>query len=215
MITRLKVCCISSIEEAQIATQMGVHALGLVGEMPSGPGVITDDAIQRIAQIVPPGVASFLLTSRTAAQDIISHQKLTGTNTLQLVDALTEGTHTEIKQALPGIKIVQVIHVLGEHTIDEALAAAETADALLLDSGNPNQTVKVLGGTGKTHNWKVSRQIVAQSRVPVFLAGGIRSHNVRQAIEEVQPYGIDVCTGVRTEGKLDPVKLEAMLQAMA
>ncbi|MEL6625054.1 MAG: phosphoribosylanthranilate isomerase [Bacteroidota bacterium] len=214
MITRLKVCCISSVEEAQLAIQMGVHALGLVGEMPSGPGVISDATIQQIAQTVPPGVSSFLLTSDTTATGIIDHQKRTGANTLQLVDALTEGTHTQIKEALPGIKVVQVVHVLDEQSVDEALAAAETADALLLDSGNPNQAVKVLGGTGKTHNWNVSRQIVEQTHVPVFLAGGIRAHNVRQAIDEVQPYGIDLCTGVRTEDTLDPVKLEAVLKAM-
>lgn len=214
MPVRVKICCISSLKEAQLAIRQGAAALGLVGEMPSGPGVISDDLISEIARSVPPPVASFLLTSRTRAADIIAHQQAVKTNTLQLVDALETGTHAQIREALPGIRVVQVIHVRDESSVTEALQVAESADALLLDSGNPNLQVKELGGTGRTHNWDLSKQIVSQSPIPVFLAGGLGPHNVREAIETVQPFGVDICSGVRTNGKLDPLKLEQLFAAI-
>jgi phosphoribosylanthranilate isomerase len=206
---RIKICCISSIEEAKMAIQYGAAALGLVGNMPSGPGVISDELIHTIAKTVPPPIGTFLLTSETSADGIIAHYQKVFTNTIQIVDALEAGTYDQIKKALPGIKLVQVIHVLNERSIDEALAISEQADALLLDSGNPNLQVKVLGGTGRVHDWLLSRKIVAQSKVPVFLAGGLHAGNVKEALDKVQPFGLDLCSSVRTDKKLDPVKLEA------
>lgn len=214
MTPRIKICCISSEEEAKMAISAGASALGLVGPMPSGPGVITDDLIHRIARIVPPPVSTFLLTSETRAVDIIAHHGRTLTSTIQLVDALQDRDYATIRAALPAVKLVQVIHVVDDASIDEALHAAGQADALLLDSGNPKLAVKVLGGTGKVHNWELSRRIVEQSRVPVFLAGGLHAGNLRQALEAVQPFGVDLCSGVRTNGKLDPAKLEAFFRAI-
>lgn len=210
---RIKICCISSIDEAKLAVAHGASALGLVGPMPSGPGVITDELIFEIAKTVPPPIATFLLTSETKVEDIIAHHAKVLTNTIQIVDALSDGSYIQIKKALPSVKLVQVIHVIDEASVDEAVRISEEADALLLDSGNPNLTVKVLGGTGTTHNWKLSRKIVEQSKAPVFLAGGLNAENVQQAIEEVQPFGLDLCSSVRTNKKLDEQKLEAFFRA--
>lgn len=210
---RIKICCISSIEEAKLAVSYGASALGLVGSMPSGPGVITDELIFEIVKTVPPPIGTFLLTSETKVDAIITHHQKVLTNTIQIVDALSEGTYQQIKTALPAVKLVQVIHVIDESSIDEALQISDQVDALLLDSGNPKLAVKILGGTGNTHNWKLSRKIVEQSKVPVFLAGGLKPENVQQAIEEVQPFGLDLCSSVRTDKKLDPYKLEAFFKA--
>ncbi|MEO7530973.1 MAG: phosphoribosylanthranilate isomerase [Sediminibacterium sp.] len=210
---RVKICCISSAEEANMAIEYGASAIGLVGNMPSGPGVISDELIFTIAQQVPPPIGTFLLTSEVSAKSIINHHQKVFTNTIQIVDALQEGNYAEIKKALPSIKLVQVIHVLDESSIDEALEISEQVDALLLDSGNPNLAVKVLGGTGRIHNWQLSKKIVSQSRVPVFLAGGLNPVNVKEAIDIVQPFGLDLCSSVRTDGKLDPQKLEAFFKA--
>lgn len=207
MIPRVKICCISTIEEARIAIEAGASAVGLVGQMPSGPGVISDELIYRIAKSVPPPIGTFLLTSETSVNEIIRHHQRTLTNTIQLVDTLTIGTYSELRNALPGIKLVQVIHVIDERSINEAIEISGLADAILLDSGNPNLQVKELGGTGRTHNWKLSRKIRESIRIPVFLAGGLKCENIRQAIEEVQPFGIDLCSGVRTNGILDQEKL--------
>ncbi|MDP1844636.1 MAG: phosphoribosylanthranilate isomerase [Sediminibacterium sp.] len=208
MITRVKICCISSADEAAMAVQYGASALGLVANMPSGPGVISDDSIRNIASTVPPGIATFMLTSETSAEEIILHHQRTLTNTIQIVDELKKGTYDKIKAALPVIKIVQVIHVIDEKTIDEAIRISYSVDALLLDSGNPNLAVKELGGTGRVHNWQLSKKIVEQSKVPVFLAGGLNAGNVKRAVDEVQPFGLDLCSGVRSNNQLDPQKLE-------
>lgn len=214
MFPKVKICCISSLEEAKMAIEHGASALGLVAKMPSGPGPISDVLIREIAATVPPPIASFLLTSRTDAASIAEHQQATGANTVQIVDALNERAYAALRKALPGISIVQVIHVIDERSLDEALEIAPQVDALLLDSGNPNLAVKELGGTGRVHNWVLSRQIVEQSPKPVFLAGGLKADNVKEAMDKVQPWGLDLCSGVRTDGNLDPVKLEAFFKAV-
>lgn len=212
--TRVKVCCISNLEEARLAIAYGADAIGLVGHMPSGPGVIADDTIQHIAAHTPPPVATFLLTSEREASAIVAHHQRVHTNTIQIVDELAGGTYKQLREALPAVKLVQVVHVQGEASLHEALSIAPQVDALLLDSGQPNAAVKTLGGTGRVHDWRISRRICEQSPVPVFLAGGLQADNVRAAIEAVQPFGIDLCSGVRSGGQLDEAKLEAFFRAV-
>lgn len=207
MITRVKICCISSEDEARMAIEFGASAIGLVGKMPSGPGPISNELIRSIAKTVPPPIATFMLTSETSVKGIIEHYQRTNTNTIQIVDSLSTGTYIQLKEALPGVKIVQVIHVIDDKSVDEALEISGMVDAILLDSGNPKLKVKELGGTGRVHNWKFSRKIREGSKCPVFLAGGLNPGNVRQAIVEVNPFAVDVCSGVRTNGKLDREKL--------
>jgi phosphoribosylanthranilate isomerase len=215
---RLKVCCIASIDEAALAFQAGAHALGLVSAMPSGPGVIDDATVADIAAAVrgfaahPP--RTFLLTARTEAQAIARQHRAAGTTTLQLVDHVPQPELRRLRDELPGIELVQVIHVTGPGSIDQARAAAPWVDALLLDSGNPALAVKELGGTGRTHDWALSRRIREAVSVPVFLAGGLRPANVGEALAAVGPFGLDVCTGVRTDGRLDAAKLLAFAQAL-
>ena len=214
MRTRIKICCISSLLEAKLAIEYGADALGLVGKMPGGPGPIPDWLIAEIVKTIHPPIASFLLTSEQSSEEIIYHIKRVDTNTVQIVDELTTGTYQDIRTALPHVKIVQVIHVTGEESIDEAVRISPSVDALLLDSGNPKAAIKTLGGTGNVHNWDLSREIVKAVDIPVFLAGGLHANNVRQAIETVRPFAVDICSGVRTEGRLDPNKLEAFIKAV-
>ena len=212
--TRIKVCCIASEEEAALAIAMGASAVGLVSRMPSGPGPIPEARIRDIARIVPPGIATFLLTSETTAEPIIAQQRYCGTNTLQLVDEVEPGVHAVLRDALPGIKIVQVIHVRDENAVAEARQVSPQVDALLLDSGNPSLATKELGGTGRAHDWTVSRRIRDAVGVPVYLAGGLNPRNVRKAIAQVQPFGVDLCSGLRTDGHLDGSKLEQFMRAV-
>ena len=99
-------------------------------------------------------------------------------------------------------------------SVEKAVEVSKYVDAILLDSGNPNLSIKELGGTGRTHNWELSRQIVESVDRPVFLAGGLRAENVAAAIRAVRPFGIDVCSGVRTNGKLDAVRVAAFVRAV-
>ena len=211
---RVKICCISSVDEAKMAIDYGASVLGLVGNMPSGPGVIDDELIQTIVKTVPPPIATFLLTSETKEEAIIAHYRKVNSTTIQIVDALENQDYNTIRKALPHVKLVQVIHVIDEKSVEEAVAVSKFVDALLLDSGNPNLEVKELGGTGRTHNWDLSKKIRESINIPLFLAGGINESNVKQAIETVQPFGVDLCSSVRTDGKLDANKLKAFFETV-
>jgi phosphoribosylanthranilate isomerase len=211
---RVKICCISSIEEAKLAVEYGASALGLVGPMPSGPGVIGNELIYQIAKAVPPPISTFLLTSETKPQNIIKHYKRVNTTTIQIVDELERQEYQLLRDELPNVKLVQVIHVIDENSVKEAIEVSKYVDAILLDSGNPNLPIKELGGTGRTHNWELSREIRKAIPIPLFLAGGLNKNNVRQAIETVQPFGLDLCSSVRTEGQLDRQKLKDFFNAI-
>ena len=203
-----------SVAEARLAVSAGASALGLVGRMPSGPGVVDDALIAEIAAVVPPPVATFLLTSETRADAIVDHVRRCRTNTVQLVDRVEVTAHAAIRRALPQVKIVQVLHVADADVVDEARALAGVVDAFLLDSGNPKLAVKELGGTGRVHDWDLSRRVVDAVDRPVFLAGGLRAANVGEAITRVQPFGVDLCSSVRSEGRLDADKLAAFFAAV-
>ena len=211
---RVKICCISSVHEALTAIKHGASALGLVGKMPSGPGVIGDEMIYEIAKVVPPPISTFLLTSETKATDIIEHYKKVCTSTIQIVDELEGREYQLLRKELRNVKLVQVIHVVDEKSVREAIEISEFVDAILLDSGNPSLAVKELGGTGRIHDWKLSRQIKDSINIPLFLAGGLNKDNVKEAIDVVQPFGLDLCSSVRTNRRLDEEKLEAFFQVI-
>ena len=206
---RIKVCCIASVAEAWMAIDQGASAIGLVSAMPSGPGPIEEDLIAEIAKIVPPGVASFLLTCKQDVESIIDQQRRLRVNTIQICDRLVDGSYDELRSALPGVSLVQVIHVTGPESVDEAQMIARHVNAILLDSGNQSLRIKELGGTGRVHDWNLSRKIRESIDIPLFLAGGLTPENVAEAIRTVEPFGVDVCSGLRTEGRLDPLKLNA------
>jgi phosphoribosylanthranilate isomerase len=212
--TRVKICCIASVDEAWTAIRAGASALGLVSQMPSGPGVIAWELIETIANAVPPPIATFLLTCSQDAEEIIDQQRRAGTTTVQICDRLARGTYDDLRRGMPGIGIVQVVHVTGEESVAEAVEVSQHVDAILLDSGNQSLAVKELGGTGRVHDWRLSRRIREASRVPLFLAGGLRAENVADAVRAVEPFGLDLCSGVRTNGALDEGKLRAFFQAL-
>ncbi len=209
---KVKICCIQSIAEAQIAIDNGAFAIGLVSKMPSGPGVISESKIREIAKWVPDNIKTVLLTSLQKADEIIAQHKYCGTDVLQLVDSQEIETYQILKKELPKVEIMQVIHVIDDNSITEAVEISKYVDMLLLDSGNPNLATKELGGTGKTHNWQISLEIVKQVDIPVFLAGGLNPDNIAEAVKTVKPFGVDVCSGVRTDGILSTQKVNSFIQ---
>lgn len=206
---RLKICCISSTQEADLAIRYGAHALGLVAAMPSGPGPIHDDEIRWIASRVPPGVDTFLLTSRTTADDIADHVRYCGCTTVQVVQHIAPAESQKLAALIPSVRRVQVIHVEDEDALTLIDAYQPHIHAFLLDSGRPNNALPEFGGTGRPHDWQISARFVNQAQKPVFLAGGLTPENVREAVTVVAPFGLDLCSGVRTDGQLDEAKLSA------
>lgn len=212
---RWKVCCIASVDEARRAVAAGADAIGLVGPMPSGPGVIDDATIAAIAAATPAPAERWLLTSRTTADGLIDHVRTTGVDTVQIVDdTVSAATRHAVRRALGAVQIVQVVHVVDASSVAVARAAADGADVVLLDSGAPNAAVRELGGTGRVHDWSHSARIVEALDVPVILAGGLGAHNVAEAIRAVRPAGVDMCSSTRTDGRLDARKLAAVAEAL-
>jgi phosphoribosylanthranilate isomerase len=213
--TRVKICCITSAQALALATRYGADAIGLVGPMPSGTGIIGLDRARELAALTPPPVASFLLSCATRPADLLAEAREVAPAVLQIVDAVEPAAYALLRRELPALKLVQVLHVDGEASLEEARALFGLVDALLLDSGAPHAAVRELGGTGRVHDWAVSARIVAEAPVPVLLAGGLTSENVGEAIGTVRPFGVDLCTGLRSEGRLDEAKLAAFMAAVA
>ncbi len=212
---RIKICCIASIAEARAAVAAGADALGLVGAMPSGPGVVDLETARVIAGATPPPTARWLLTSATEAEAIAQEVAAAGVDTVQIVPHIDPAEHERLATLLPAaVRRVQVIHVEGPEALDLIDAYAPHTDAFLLDSGRPSLATPEFGGTGRTHDWSVSAEFVKRAPKPVFLAGGLNAGNVGAAIARVRPYGVDICSGVRTDGRLDEAKLKAFMAAV-
>lgn len=197
-----------------MAIKAGADAVGLVARMPSGPGPIPDAAIAEITAFVPPPVATFLLTSETTAVAISAHIRATNPSTVQIVSHIDPAESEKLAALEPHVRRVQVIHIEGREALDLIPAYAPHIHAFLLDSGRPNAAVAELGGTGRAHDWAVSAAFVQATEKPVFLAGGLSAANAADAIRQVRPYGLDLCSGVRTDGRLDPAKLAAFILAV-
>jgi phosphoribosylanthranilate isomerase len=206
------VCCISSLAEARLAVDCGADALGLVGEMPSGPGVIADELAREIARATPPAVTAFLLSSRSTAEEVVEHARFVGVSTVQIVRHVEPAVHVRIAELAPWLRRVQVLHVEDHAVLALAAKYEPYVDGFLLDSGRPARSE--LGGTGRVHDWALSGRVVAASKRPVFLAGGLEPRNVAEAIRRVAPFGVDVCSGVRSAGQLDPSRLTALVRAL-
>lgn len=211
---RVKICCISSEEEADLAVRYGADALGLVSAMPSGPGIISDELIKRICSKVPPSISTFLLTSHTEADQIIEQNAICGCDVIQLCDRMNVQQLQKLRGVSGGTKLVQVVHITGIEVLDYALDVAPFVDGLLLDTGDPGLPIKILGGTGREHDWNISRLVCRSVTVPVFLAGGLYHENVVKAVDTVRPFGVDVCSRIRTDGRLDESKLAKFLMSL-
>lgn len=208
---RVKICCLASPAEARMAAEAGADLLGLVGPMPSGAGVVSPQTCRNVSRATPAWATPVLLTSSDTAEDILADIAFAEVRAVQLVRHVEPSVHRALKNAFPGLQILQVVHVEGPSALD-LIPRYPEADVFLLDSGCPSAAE--LGGTGRTHDWSVSQAFVTASEAPVFLAGGLHAANVAGAIARVRPFGVDICSGVRTEDRLDPTKLSAFLAAV-
>jgi len=210
--TKVKICCIQSIAEAQIAIDNDAYAIGLVSKMPSGPGVISEEKIREIANWAPNDIKTVLLTSLQNADELVKQIDYCNPNIVQFVDYQDAETYETLQMIFPNLEIMQVVHIVDEDSVLFAKDVSHYVDYLLLDSGNPNLGTKELGGTGRTHNWEISKMIVDYIEVPVFLAGGLNSDNVSEAITKVNPFGVDLCSSLRLDGRLDETKVKKFMK---
>ncbi|MEM9762697.1 MAG: phosphoribosylanthranilate isomerase [Pseudomonadota bacterium] len=205
----IKICCIADGAEARLAAAAGAGWLGLVGPMPSGPGILTLAAAREIAGAAPEGARPILLTASETAAQVERDAAAAGVGAVQVVRHIAPVEAAAL--ASTPLHYVQVIHVEDAGALDLIAPYAGHADAFLLDSGRPSEAV--LGGTGQAHDWSVSRAFVAASPLPVFLAGGLTPENAAEAIARVRPAGLDICSGLRPQGALDHERLTAFVAA--
>lgn len=214
MRTRIKVCGIGSADEARLAVEAGVDALGLNCVGPSSPRHIGDSATAEITKLTPPPVATFLLTVERTADAIAAHVRRTHPTVVQILWGIDPAEAARLAEVEPHVRRVQVVHVESRAALEMIPIYSPYVHAFLLDSGRPNAETPELGGTGRPHDWAISAEFVDASRLPVFLAGGLTPANVVAAIQQVKPFGVDLSSGVRTAGQLDLGKLAAFASSV-
>lgn len=197
-----------------MAIDAGADLVGLVGPMPSGPGPIDLETAATIARGLPPGVGSVLLSHAADLDRLEAELRLVRPAVLQLVDAVEPRVLEALRRHKGGTRLLQVLHVRDATVLDEAQDLSPLVDGFLLDSGRPDAAIKELGGTGRVHDWQFSRRVVETVERPVFLAGGLDPSNIARAIAEVQPFGVDLCSGLRRAGRLDPALLRAVMRGV-
>lgn len=209
---RVKICGNKRVEDALEAIRLGADAIGLlVGQEHVSRDFISPLAAASIAKQLPPFCAIALVTDITGVAEILQLVNFIGVNTLQLHGNSSPEDMKLIKKELPYLKIIKSLHIIDEASIGIGKKYIGVADAILLDSFN--ETKNQIGGTGKTHNWNISRKIVDEYNTPIILAGGLSPDNVAEAIKFVRPYGVDVNTGTKGEnGFKDYKKMEMFIR---
>lgn len=209
---RVKICGIGTTDDLAAAVTAGADAIGLiVGTTHLSEDELDIEQAQRLAAATPVFVSTVLVTHLTEAYRICELADLLGVDAIQAHGNLTPTAARELWQHRRTRRIIRTVHVTGEHSIDAATNAADTADALLVDS----RTESRLGGTGLTHDWTISRRIVERVHpLPVILAGGLDATNVGQAIRTVRPFGVDANSRLKNPtGRKDPLACKSFVAA--
>ena len=196
------------------AIEAGVDAVGFVCAEPASIRTIKKIDAASIAATIPPPINSFVLNSETTASEIAEVVRLVKAHTVQVVSDIGPNESEELARLIPSTHRVQVIHIQSKGDLQLIDRYAPFVHAFLLNSGKSTGDGPISGGTGRVHDWSLSAQFVQQSPLPVFLAGGLSAENVGRAIRTVRPFGVDLCSGARSKGRLDPDKLTAFVQAV-
>lgn len=207
----VKICGIRRLEDALAALAFGADGLGfLVGRKHHSPDFLDESDAAAIVAALPPNTSSVLVTHLADPDDIVTLATAIGVTIIQLHGDTSPAQAAVIKHRLPHIKTYKAIHVIDTESIDTAQQYATVVDAIVLDT--VNLATDQVGGTGQTHDWSLSRQIVEQLPIPVILAGGLTPDNVGEAIRRVRPYGVDVNSGTKgCDGYKDHARLQRFI----
>lgn len=198
--TKVKICGVRTAEDARKCVASGADAVGML--LAPSPRRITVEQARAIVKSLPPFVTPVIVMMPSTADEVIAAVREVNPGAVQLQGDEPPEMLTNIKHALPGIRIIKAVHVGGGDELEKARAYEGVADAILLDTVSPNK-----GGSGLTHDWTVSTEIVSSVKTPVVLAGGLRSENVADAVRAVRPFAVDVSSGVEGEGRVKDVNL--------
>lgn len=192
----VKICANKSIEDAKMCLDAHADVIGiLVGQEHTSNDFVDKYRAKEIADFVNHQCGVSLVTHLTEADKIIELTKFIGNDTIQLHSDISEEEVEKIVKECPGVKLVRLIHVSSDGKVCTDISSMKYADYYLLDSFN--LATNQVGGTGLTHDWKKSREIIESLDKPVFLAGGLTPENVEEAIRTAHPYGVDVNSGCK------------------
>ena len=211
----VKICGIRRHEDALIAAELGVDAIGLlVGQRHNSPDFISVAVAREISRNLPPSVEAVLVTHITEVDEIERLLRQSGITTVQLHSEIAADSVANLRERFPDLKVLKSVHVISADSVADPEAFRKVMDGFVLDT--INVATDQVGGTGKTHDWSISQKIVTRyPEIPIILAGGLTSENVRSAIEYVHPFGVDVNSGTKgSDGFKDARKMrEFILEA--
>ena len=190
----IKICGLKTYDEARLALDAGATAFGfLVALNYETADRISPEIAADIIGKLPKTAETVIVTHLTDPDKAADLARYTGAHTLQVHGDMRPAGVRQLVALAPSLRLIKAVHVSGPDSLETAAAYADIAHALLLDT----RTADRLGGTGRTHDWSISAQIVTAVPVPVYLAGGLTPDNVQRAIETVRPAGVDVNSGVK------------------
>jgi phosphoribosylanthranilate isomerase len=213
----VKICGNTSLEDAQLAAELGADALGFV--FTESKRYVTPAQVAAITPHIPSHVERVGVFSSRDAEEIAGIVREAGLNAIQMHGGLDVELAARLRNLLgTEVGLIQGLHWAvgsdGAGRLEEQLhtvANAGTTDRVLLDS----RVGHASGGTGVAFDWRAARSVLEKSAdgLRVIVAGGLRPENVAEAIRELGPWGVDVVTGVEASpGRKDPEKLAAFLQ---
>ncbi len=205
---KVKICGITNMNDALLAAEYGADFLGFIVDIEKSEDSLSRSVARDLIMQVPLEITPVMVTYLNKASDVVELARFVKPMAIQFHADITVGEIGKIRKALPKMKIIKAVHVTGEKAIDEAKKFEDYADYILLDSKSKGK----IGGTGKTHNWNISRKIVEKCKKPVILAGGLNPENVLDAVRIVKPFGVDVNSGVKSSPrKKDADKMERFI----
>jgi phosphoribosylanthranilate isomerase len=194
MKVKVKICGITSNEDLVTAVEAGADAVGFVVNVPSSPRNLALGEAERLMKNTPVFVKNVVVTVPKRLSELIETYERLRPDILQIHGHNL--SDSVIREKLANTRLIRAIQVKSDYAVDEAIKATNTFDAILVDSFVPGR----LGGTGKVHNWELSKRVRQKIHPkPLILAGGLNPENVQGAIRVVKPYAVDVSSGIESQ----------------
>ncbi|ADD03662.1 N-(5'-phosphoribosyl)anthranilate isomerase [Natrialba magadii ATCC 43099] len=191
--TRVKICGLTNADDLQTAVDAGADAVGVICDVPvDSPREVAVQEARDLVANVPPFVTSVLVTMPETPAAAAELAATVEPDALQIHGSLEPAALESVREQTS----TELIYAVDSQAVDEAEDAAAAADALLVDSTDEDGG----GGTGETHDWERTRDLVAALETPVILAGGLTPANVTEAVQTVEPFAVDVASGVEATG---------------
>jgi phosphoribosylanthranilate isomerase len=202
---KVKICGMTRREDIIAAVNAGADAVGFIVDIASSPRNLTVDKARQLIDFVPPFVSPVVVTQSGALESVNNHLH---PPYVQIIGADPEA---EVLSRLHNVKKIKALQVTSSIVTELKMGHYSMYDALLVDSHIKGQ----LGGTGRIHDWNVSREIrQLVSPRPLILAGGLTEFNVTEAIKKVRPFAVDVSSGVESRpGVKDHSKMRWFVEA--